>query len=120
MSTILPIFTDDDTLKALQVTVKDSSGTPKDISAGQVRLFARGQNNNDRPGYTTDPWTGLLGDFVTDGTDGVVQFIGVGATCTIGTGRAAQIYAYQIEYAEGSQLTRTPPLGHFIVYRSLT
>lgn len=115
-----PQFVEGDTRKALRVTVKDD-GDPVDVSAGQVRLYAKGVENDDKLGTVSgDTWEGVLGTFPNGGTDGVVEFDAIGSLCDIGE-RASQEYVYEVMFVDSyarSQLT--PPSEQFTVYKPLS
>jgi len=96
-----PEFVQGDTRKALRVTVKDSDGAVVNLTGGSVRLLAQGVNSANKP--TSNPgesvYNGVLGVFFTNGSDGVVDFQGLGGLCSIGT-RSKETYRYQIKFTD--------------------
>jgi hypothetical protein len=110
-----------DTRKPLRVTIKDNDGVAVNLSGGTVRLFAVGLDSNDKP--TSNPgeptWNGVLGVFVNGtGSDGVVEFQGLGGLLAIGASRRADRYRFQVKFTDATAKVSWSSKGYFIARRA--
>jgi len=118
----IPEFVVGDEAKPLRRVVQDEDGNVVDLSdpGVEVRLFAIGIDNSDRP--TSDEeeevWNGVLGALVNDGTDGTVDFEAMGELIDIGTVRSAQLYRYRIQVKDADGKIVWYPEAYFIARRA--
>jgi hypothetical protein len=116
----MPEFVVGDSAKPLRRTFLDDDGNVVDVSLGEVRLFATGVDNGDHPtsNAAESDWEGVLGVFVTDGSDGAVDFEAIGSLLDIGTVRSAQLYRYRLRYTSPSGSHQFTSVARFIARRS--
>lgn len=94
-----PRFVVGDDIKGLIVTLRNSDGTPIDLSGGVVHLFARGVDSGDRPpiGLDPDPWLGVPGELLAP-TAGRCEFEALGSLLSPGAGRRMDAYRFMVRF----------------------